>query len=218
MAKLRNTLSDAVRAHLRDGILSGDYAPGQRIRETEIAEIVGVSRSPIREAIKILEAEGLLVSEAWQGLTIANPSRLQTLEIFQYREALEGLSAELACTSITSSELDDLEALVDKVDGKKRATPAELVRNNQEFHQTIYDATHNQYLIESVGTVKTLLALLPAANYTKDNRREVIVSEHRRIVKALRRRDPKAARSAACSHVRNSAKVQLQQFVTSVVE
>jgi len=213
MAKLRNTLSDVVRAHIRDGILSGHYSPGQKLSETEIANIIGISRSPIREAIKVLEAEGLLVSETRKGLMIANPNRQQTLEIFQYREALEGLASELACTTITNEELDELKDLVDKVDGAIGATRAELVRNNQDFHQIIYAATQNKYLIESTGTLKTLLALLPATSYNQTNRRETIVIEHRQILEALRQRDAVLAKVVTKNHVRSSAKVQLQLII-----
>lgn len=211
----KKTLSDVVRKYIYDGIIGGRFAPGERLRETDIAKALKLSRSPIREAIKILENEGLVISEPWKGLIIADLSRIEMVEIFVYREALEGLASQLAAASITNAEIDRLEKLIEESDRGNAISSRELVENNQDFHQLIYEAARNKYLLESVGTLRTFLALLPGSNYEKKGRREVIVQEHLDIVRALRKRDGAAAKEAARAHVRNSMEAQMSFILNS---
>lgn len=204
-----NTLSNVVLRYLLDGIVEGRFTPGQRLKEQDIAKALNLSRSPIREATKMLENEGLVIAEPWNGLVIASLSRMEMLEIFTYREALEGLAAELASQAITEDELDRLDHLVAQMRRSTDATPAELVANNKEFHQLIYEAAHNPYLLESAGMLRVFLALLPGSNYDKPGRREMIAQEHGDIVESLRRRNASTAKEVACTHVRNSTNAQM---------
>lgn len=209
-------LSDAVRSHIHEGILSGLYKPGDRLREAELAARLGVSRSPIREAISVLEGEGLVVYGPGKGLTIARFSRLETIELFAYREILEGLAAELAAQSITDETVDRLEGLVRAY--RAARDEVSLARNNQEFHRVIYHCTGNSYLIESIGTLRTLLALLPVEGTARRRAPTEVAAEHEALLEALRARDPARSRQVAEMHVRNSAaallKVMLKEEVS----
>lgn len=209
-----STLSDVVRAHIQEGILQGKYVPGQRLKESDLAGELGISRSPIREAMKVLNEEGLISVEPWKGLRISKLNRLQMIELFAYREVLEGIAVELACDNIKSDLLGKLEDLVGNYLLSKDTSLQELSRNNQEFHQTIYEAAGNEYLLASTGTLRTLLALLPNENFRQPGRTKVILNEHRAIVDALRKRDPVAAKKAMLAHVGNS----LNAHVSLIVE
>lgn len=209
-----STLSDLVRTHIQEGILQGNYAPGQRLKESELASALGISRSPIREAMKVLNEEGLISVEPWKGLRISKLNRLQMIELFAYREVLEGIAVELACENIKPEPLRKLEDLVGDYLLSKDISLQDLSRNNQEFHQSIYEAAGNEYLLASTGTLRTLLALLPNENFRLPGRTKVILNEHRAIVDALGNRDPAAAKKAMLEHVGNS----LNAHVSLIVE
>lgn len=191
--------------HIREGILAKRFRPGDRIREVEIVSTLGVSRSPIREAFKVLAEEGLIVIEPWKGLAITTFSRKEMIEIFEYREILDGLAAELACQKIGNAELRKLNTLIECSNYNIDIDSADLARNNQEFHDIIYCATENEYLVRAAGTLRTLLSLLPAADLRERHRTESVLFEHRAIVVALEERDPFKAKHAAKTHVKNSA-------------
>ena len=207
------TLSDVVRSHIQEGILSGSLFPGQRLKEKDLAAELNISRSPIREALKVLADDGLIVVTPWKGLSIAKLDRLQMLEIFVYREVLEEMAVEMACATISHERLEKLEELVGDHLFADDVTLSDLARNNQEFHRNIYEASENEYLLASVGALRALLALLPAENFRKPGRTRTIVDEHRQIVKSLRDRDPEAAKSAVREHIRNSAKAQMSLII-----
>ncbi len=193
--------------------MSGTFFPGKRLKETDLALELGISRSPIREALKVVEQEGLIVVEPWKGLSIAKLTRVQMLELFSYREVFEVMAIEMACESITAERLDLLSELVDDHLLSDDVTLADLARNNQEFHQTIYEATQNDFLKASVGTLRTLLALMPSETFRQPGRTATILEEHRAIVGGLKARDTEMAKAAIRTHIRNSAKSHMSLIV-----
>lgn len=215
MKKQKRTLSDLVREYIQTSVVDGRLKPGERLREVDIAQALNMSRSPIREALKTLENEGLVQPASGKGMVVSKLSRVEILELFLYREVLEGLASELAAASITDEELEKLDELIAVAEQLADFSPAALVANNREFHQLIYIVTRNEYLIDSVGQLRKFLSLLPGTNYAKPERRAVIVQEHKDIVSALRRHDPAAAKEASRVHVRNSAFAQLS-FILDV--
>lgn len=206
-----DTLSDLVRSHIREGILRGQYRSGERLREAEIASRVGVSRSPVREAVKVLEDEGLITLEPWSGLRIASFSRLQMLEILAYREILEGLAAELACDRVSKAALQELERLAG--DEFTSMTKEERQRRDREFHKIIYESSDNEYLLESIDRLGAFLILLPAGSVDEPARAASILCEHRSILRALHDRDPSRARDAAKLHAENDAAAVLPAII-----
>jgi DNA-binding GntR family transcriptional regulator len=158
----------------------------------------------------------------WKGLTIARFSRLEMIELFAYREILEGLAAELSASSISDRTIEELQALVDAYQDFDDKAGVLLTRNNQKFHGIIYRATGNSYLIDSIGVLRTLLALLPFGGAAHRRPLKEIAAEHQALLDALRARDPVKSRQAAEAHVRNSAAalfaVILKEEVTSQFE
>lgn len=183
------------------------------MKETELAAALNISRSPIWEALKVLEGDGLIVVEPWKGLSVAKLTRAQILELFQYREALEEMAVEMACEKITQKQLDALYDLVSDVFLNDNVTLADLARNNQELHRNIYEAASNEFLMASVGPLRTLLALLPNENFRLPGRTKVILAEHRAIVDALANRDAEVAKAAIRTHIRNSAKAHMSLII-----
>ena len=102
---IRRSMTDEVRDHIRDGIAEGRYLPGERLREGAIAEVLNVSRTPIREAMRILESEGLIVMQPWKGITVATLTRKQVSDFYSYRETIEGLAAEMAARVVTDRDI-----------------------------------------------------------------------------------------------------------------
>jgi len=207
------TLMDTVRDHIRDEIISGRYAPGARLREVEIMQRLGVSRTPIREAVKALEVEGLITVEPWQGIVVAKLTRFQASDLFEFRETLEGLAAGLAAKEITEEELARLEELLRDAEECDINEIDTLSKKNRAFHQQIYNASRNRFLIQALNSLRISLALLPGTAFTMRHRQKAIFEEHRTLFVALRDRNPEAATIAARTHVKNSGMLLLSIFI-----
>ena len=181
--------ADFVFESLRDAISDGRIAVGERVREEEIARNLGVSRTPVREALQRLHQRGLLVFGAGRGLVVAELSQHQVLQLYAMREILEGSAARFAAQHATRPTSRSST-------GCRRSSPRPsptrmlLVTLNRRFHQAIYEAAHNQYLMQTLNMLHDSLALLHNATFRVPSRR----SEVRRGASPDRRRD-RAARS-----------------------
>lgn len=198
------TLVERVRTRIVNEIVSGRFRPGDRLREVEIAQLLGVSRTPIREAVRALEAEGLISIEPRQGFVIAKLTRVQISALFEYRETLEGLATEVAAAKVTDDDLARLAEILQEEDSADADDLEKLVRCNVDFHATIYKSTGNRFLIQSLESLRTSLALVPGTALIYKKRQKDVAKEHRNILGALEARSGSKARSAAVYHVRNS--------------
>src|SRR6266851_228641 len=141
------TTADAVYEALRRSILDGDLAPGQRLRSDALANDLAVSRTPVREALRKLEAEGL-VQASRSGLVVRQLTEEDLTEIFYVREALEGMAARLAAENATRAEIDELHALFEDMEAVAARGNIALVRKlTGEFHLLVCRASHNKRLI-----------------------------------------------------------------------
>lgn len=201
--------ADFVREKVREGIRGGRYQPGERIRENELADWLNVSRTPVREALRRLESEGLLTFVSWRGVVVTELDRTQVGELYAMREILEGAAARLAARHISDVELDVLDQLLSAAD-TVTDDPAELADLNQQFHETIQAAAHNRYLTESLEQHRNALALLRGTTYAVEERAQQAAREHRAIVKAIRERDPDRAETAARKHIAAAQRVRLK--------
>jgi len=205
---LRNiSRSEFVFASLRDAIWEGRFAPGERIPEEEIAHSLGVSRTPVRDALRRLQERGMLVVGAGRSLMVAELTKQQVLELYAMREILEGSAARFAAQHANEAEIDLLHRVLDEFD-KHQADARMLVSLNRRFHRAICEAAHNRYLIATLDGMHDALALLHGNTFRVPNRRSKSDAEHRRIVLAIERRDADEAEKAARDHVRQAQRTR----------
>lgn len=204
--------ADFVYESLRDAIADGRIARGERVREEEVARMLGVSRTPVREALQRLQQHGLLTVGTGRGLVVAELSRQQVFELYAMREILEGSAARFAARHGNEAEIEILyrlqRELVEAPDDARV-----LVALNRRFHEAIYEAAHNQYLMQTLNSLHNSLALLHSATFRVPNRRKDSDEEHRRIVAAIERRDPDAAEQCAREHIRQAQRTRFETLL-----
>jgi DNA-binding GntR family transcriptional regulator len=201
--------ADFVYESLRDAIWDGRVAVGERVREEEIARNLGVSRTPVREALQRLHQRGLLVFGAGRGLTVASLSQHQVLQLYAMREILEGSAARFAAQHATEPEIAVLWRLQKELCKPDHDTMA-LVTLNRRLHQAIYEAAHNQYLIQTLSVLHDSLALLHSTTFRAPSRRKESDEEHRQIVEAIEQHNPDRAEEAARQHIRQAQRTRFE--------
>jgi DNA-binding GntR family transcriptional regulator len=192
---------------LREAIREGHFRPGERILEEEIAQTLGVSRTPVREALRRLEARGLVETAPGRGMLVVELTGQRVTELYAVREVLEGTAARFAAQHAAPSEIEVLWRLNEElrhVDDQQRAA-----RINRTFHQAIYEAAHNRYLMQPVNEMHDAMALLPGTTYSAKGRLESSREEHVAILNAIAGRDPAAAEEAARRHIRAAQHLRL---------
>jgi DNA-binding GntR family transcriptional regulator len=207
----RASRSEYVLERIRESIQNGDYKPGERLTELELAERLGVSRTPVREALRRLESDGLLVFEPWRGVVVAELDHQQVGELYTMREVLEGTAARLAAKHISEAEMGVLETLLAK-EAKQLKKPHELANTNRHFHHAIHASAHNRYLMQTLGTLRDSLALLHGTTFSVAGRARVAHGEHKDIVAAIVQRDGSAAEEAARAHIRGAERTRIKML------
>lgn len=196
------TLAENIANELRRSILRGKLPPGATIKERDNAAELGVSRTPMREAIRILAKEGLVQLRPSRSPIVAQPNFKSVEDEAQVLIALEKLSAELAVQNASDEDIDRIAAIVDHMaEHFDTADPLDMFEIDMSFHTAIADASKNNALAE---THRTFLQRLWRARYmaaSQRRNRERVVNEHTLILNALRSRDPNAARAAIDNHL-----------------
>lgn len=191
-------------------ILGGAMKSGERIRETEVAEQLQISRTPVREALRRLEAEGLVTMDAnSRGLVIASLSYQEVMELYQMREVLEGTAAGLAARHASDAEIEVLRDLLEE-EPDTAPDPALHAERNRQFHNALYHAAHNRYLLKSLNSLRDALALLGTTTFTIPGRPAAAHAEHARILQAIGERNPEAAEQHAREHIRAAQRARLK--------
>lgn len=206
----RGRTTDAVTDALREAILDGALSPTTWLREDEIAGAFKVSRTPVREALRRLADEGLVVKTAHHGTTVAPLSLEDVLALYVVREDLEGLAARLAavrCPPGLVAELDGIDAQMKEAAG--RGDTAALSKLNLAWHRALRDATANSYLGRFLGQVEHAVRRLPASTLGYKDRAEGAVAEHEAVVRAIEARDGEAAERSARAHMRRAREIRL---------
>jgi DNA-binding GntR family transcriptional regulator len=201
--------ADFVYESLRDAISDGRIARGERVREEEIARNLGVSRTPVREALQRLQQRGLLVLGSGRGLVVAELSQQQVVELYSMREILEGSAARFAAQHATAPEIAILYQLQEELTAAGQDA-ALLVAINRRFHRAIYEAAHNRYLMQTLDNLHDSFALLHASTFRVPSRRRESDGEHRRIIAAIEKRDPDMAERAAREHILQAQRTRFQ--------
>ena len=193
---------------LVEAIESGDLAPGTRLRETELAERFGVSRTPIREGLKQLEAQGLARHEPNRGMVIPVLDNDEINELYVIREVLEGTAARLAAQHATEAEIALLQDMV-AADQERLDDVEALIASNRGFHRRLTLASHNRYLVAQMEHMKQYRLLLGGTTLGGAERRAEAVAEHARLVEAIAARDTQKAEELARAHILSAHRARL---------
>lgn len=209
--KQRNSTGHAAYGLLLAAIESGKLAPGDRLLEIELAQQFGISRTPVREAIKRLETQGLVTRESNQGAIVTKLDHIRTVELYLVREVLEGVAARLAATLGTDAELGVLRAMVSE-DRRFLDKPEALVERNRRFHKQIQLTARNHLLNEILDNMRVSQILMIGTTSVVKSRPADLLDEHDAIVAAIVARDPDRAEAVARLHVRNSFAARLKLY------
>src|SRR6185312_3152258 len=204
--------ADLVYDALRDAIWEGRIARSERVREEDVARRLGVSRTPVREALQRLQQRGLLVNRLGRGLVVAELSKREVIELYAMREILEGSAARFAAQYAAGPEIEILYGLQRELSAAPDDT-LKLVTLNRRFHQAIYDAAHNQYLTQALDALHDSMALLHSTTFRAPKRRRESDEEHRRIVAAIERHDADAAEAASREHIRQAQRTRFETLM-----
>jgi DNA-binding GntR family transcriptional regulator len=206
---LKVSLVDRVVETLRERIANGRINPGETLRIESLAREFGISRTPVREAISKLEAQGLVVRRTGYAATVFEPKRNEVLELYEMREALEPLAARLALPNVTPELLRELEELVAAMDNFEASNWYTL---NRRFHHTLYVASNRPFL---VGTIDNLIARADPyiRIYFKSHDLEQTQRDHRRVLAGVQRDDADELSQAVAAHLR-----QVIEGILEVIE
>lgn len=203
--------ADYVYLMIREAIRTRRYGPGERLREAEVAQWLGVSRTPVREAVSRLTAERLLVESQSRGITVAELEQRQVRELYSLRENLEGMAAGLAAVHASVDEIEALSEILEEA--KRRLEDAEVQHAlNDQLHAAICEAANNRYLAEALSKLGDSLDLLQGTTFQVPGRAQAAYEEHARIVAAIAAGDGEAAEAAAREHMRLACRVRIRQI------
>lgn len=197
----RRVLREQIKAYLSNAILRGEFKPGERIVETRIAQKLGVSQAPVREAMRDLEVLGFLKSEPFRGASVRQLTIEELTEIYPVRAALEGVAARQAVERITEEHFAQLEELLDKMrDASRQTDERSHTEYDVAFHRIIVEASGNQALIHIWDTLQ--LSTWTAITAIRSGHNLIELAErHRVVLEALRTRDPLRAEQALRNHI-----------------
>lgn len=196
-------------SQLMDAIKDGTYQPGDRLREVEVAERLSLSRTPIREALRRLEAENIIEHRPRIGAVIRTLSQAEVVELYEMRLVLERTAAEMAAKHAAEAEVDTMAAInADIADAV--AAPTKAAAINQTFHRAIYLAARNRFLLESARAMNNALLLLGPTTLADTDRIETVVHQHQLIIDAISAGDAEGAGAAAEAHLQTSLRYRLQ--------
>jgi len=206
------SLAELAYGRIRQAITDGELKPGASLREAAVADWLAMSRTPVRDALRRLESDGLLAHEAHRGAVVATLDESAILELYAMREVLEGSAAALAARHAREDELDTLRHIAAEEAGVLD-DPVRLVAINRRFHQAIFRAAHNRYLLKMLNPVHDGIAIMGRSTLAEPARARAAHAEHVEIVELLARRDAAGAEAAARRHSRGSlaARLKLQR-------
>lgn len=194
-------LRDVVFHTLRTGILRGDLEPGERLMEIRLADRLGVSRTPIREAIRMLQLEGLVVNVPRKGAHVAKITAKDLKDVLEVRAGLENLAVRLASTRITPEQVRNLRTTAESFRNHIGGNLIELAEIDEEFHTQIYRATRNQHLVQMLRNIKDQMYRY-RVEYLKDRKsRESLASEHMSLCDTLEAGDTVSAVQIMNKHI-----------------
>ena len=206
-------LRDVVFRTLRQAILTGEMKPGERLLEIHLANKLGVSRTPIREAIRMLELEGLVIMVPRRVAQVAQITEKSMSDVLEVRCALDELAVELACERISEEEKRELE---DACGEFEKATVTKQVhviaKADVEFHDIIFKAAGNPRLTQMINNLAEQMYRYRFEYIKDETQHQMLIEEHRRICESISNRDVAAAKEAIRVHIENQEKSIIRQI------
>ena len=199
-------LRDVVFKTLREAILRGDLKPGERLMELQLAAKLGVSRTPIREAIRMLQQEGLVVTIPRRGAEVAAMTEKDMEDVLQVREALEILAVQLASEKITKEQIAELEERLKAFEqAVETAEVKQIAQSDIDFHDLIYTAAENPRLVVLLNNLREQIYRY-RVEYLKDEKNYPrLIEEHRQIMQGLKERNEQYVVEMTKKHMDNQA-------------
>ncbi len=197
---------------LKEGILRGEYPPGTRIVERDVAAQLGMSRSPVRWALQRLETDGFLERSTKRGLSVRTISLQHALELLEIREVLEGMAARLAAERRSWEDAEHLTALLRAMENEDNHQGAPFYGLARELHMAIFRAAENSALLDLLARVFAQSATLSYRLLTVGKESRNTLAEHRRIVDCVVRQDATGAERHARAHMRSTKKHILRRY------
>ena len=206
-------LRDVVFNTLRKAILTGQLKPGERLMEVHLADRLGVSRTPIREAIRKLELEGLVIMIPRRGAEVARITEKSLKDVLEVRRALDMLSVELACDRITEEDSRRLFEACQTFEQAAKGKDASVTASaDVALHDIIVEATGNQRLKQLVNNLSEQMYRYRFVYIKEESRHDNLVKEHREIYESIAQRDKERACTAAKLHIDNQEKSIIRQI------
>ena len=206
-------LRDVVFKTLRKAILTGELKPGERLMEIHLANRMGVSRTPIREAIRKLELEGLVTMIPRRGAEVARITEKSLKDVLEVRRALDALCAEIACERITEEEKEQLKEACAEFERATKTKDATIIaKADVALHDIIVAATGNQRLVQLVNNLAEQMYRYRFEYIKDESQHERLIEEHRMIYDSIMRKDSAAAADAAKVHIDNQEKSVMRQL------
>ena len=211
-APLVRNASAAATELIRAAILDGRLPPGQRLKEEELARELGISRTPVREALLILQAEGLVDAAPNRGAVVRSHAAGDLEDHYQLRALLEGYATRRAAANITEAALESLEASCDRFEELMDSEVQELVKENLLFHNVILEASRSRRVAELVRKVIELPLVYRSYIWYSIDQRRISAHYHRQITRALEMRDGERAELVMKEHVFEARDVLVGQI------
>lgn len=196
---------------LLEEVLQGELRPGEILVETTLGKRFGVSRTPIREALRMLEQDGVL-ERVNRGMRVRQTSSEEVLEIYSVRMILEAAAARDAAGRRTDYDLATLDRIFGTMAAAKTATPQEMAAINRSFHRAIWQASGNRTLTDLLERLAVHLRRYPATTYLRAGRWEEALEEHRQLLEAIREKNQDAAGEVAERHMRAARDVRIDMI------
>lgn len=206
-------LRDVVFNTLRQAILRGELKPGERLMEIQLANKLGVSRTPIREAIRKLELEGLVLMIPRKGAEVAEITEKNMLDVLEVRRALEELAVKLACERITEEEIQELKDAADafqKILSEKDIT--KIAEADEAFHDVIFKSTGNDRLIQLLNSLREQMYRYRLEYLKREEYHPQLLEEHQQIIERITSKDQSEAAELIDRHIGNQVDVMLEMI------
>lgn len=208
-------LRDVVFNTLRQAILKGELKPGERLMEIQLANKLGVSRTPIREAIRKLELEGLVLMIPRKGAEVAEITEKSLRDVLEVRKALEELAVKLACDRMTKEQMKQLkEAAKEFEEVLKTNDVTKFAEADVKFHDVIFMATDNQRLIQLLNNFREQMYRFRVEHLKKKRFHSILIAEHEDIINRIEKHQKEEAARAVCSHIENQVEAVIDTIRT----
>lgn len=209
---LSSSLRRRIFSQIQNDILNGVYEPGDNLIETKLSEELGVSRTPVREALRQLELEGLVQSVPNKGVTVKGVSSEDIHDIYTIRMLIEGLAARWAAEKITPQELEELKEAVDLEEFYTMKNDySRLLKLDTRFHDIIFKASKSMPLMHTLSTFHHYVQKARKISMSSPNRAMEVLTEHKAIMQAIIDKDADRAEKLTTEHVRNASESLLKQ-------